>query len=629
MSYENETVTHPSLYPILLLLSRIQAVCITETDDGIQNVISDFISPVLNCLGHRQHKIRVMASRAIAKLCFGDGKQVSSRRTLLVDMMNFLCDNDSPKCWNKVHGSLLAIQTLLKGASDKARYLGGSVGLSSILIHFTSWKIDSSYPPPCSMIAMQTLKDAQLDNTSLSKEDISQFEQAIWDTLLSIEAVKALDHSLGLAQLRCTTARVCCQISIKSIFDLSEMEDKVRYALEKVRYLIQSSNFDIRVAAIKALKKTLKAKMKETILKFNENEDVARNIIVEMCKILINALYLEWEREFDPNLSSQVDLNEDGLGYHPPSLRRLSRCLIDCLDALRQMKLDSLDPLYDKLSFEESWRMIIDLRKIGGPNKTLNEERNEWSESENTLSGNAIELMGILISHAIYGINDHLSLQKNLLSKIDLFTESVKKSSDPLSLWVVRHSSATAIRNCGLLKWSLNDLNLRENEELSKQIERKCIEIFMQTILLLQDDDRDVRFMAGLALNEACTFTQNEEYHTIPLLALEKSYNELNRHVSGEEMFQRCINQLYSRCNDLEEKIEFILDEFSNSEDVCKDNSKEVTSILNLSSKRKIFEIEDANPFEEVRNFFFPKINDPKCINEFKSITLILFYLIF
>ena len=69
---------HPSLFPILLLISRLQPAIYSSADIDVDETLSRFINPILRCLGHVHHKVRMMAARALTVLCsqYSDNKEV-------------------------------------------------------------------------------------------------------------------------------------------------------------------------------------------------------------------------------------------------------------------------------------------------------------------------------------------------------------------------------------------------------------------------------------------------------------------------------------------------------------------------------------------------------------------------
>lgn len=196
---------HPSLYPILLLLSRLQSASSSGGDEGIHDIVAPFISPVIQCLGHKQHKIRIMAARALAKLCTGDGDEInilSSRKALLMECESILIVPESQYCdWNKCHGALLGIQTLLRGSSNTSFYVGKGKHLGKLLLGFATWCINISGPPTCIAVALQTINDTKRSNNEFYDVTDSYFEQLLWNTLDMKTSMQQSKDMIGLARM--------------------------------------------------------------------------------------------------------------------------------------------------------------------------------------------------------------------------------------------------------------------------------------------------------------------------------------------------------------------------------------------------------------------------------------------
>jgi len=606
---------HPSLYPILLLLSRLQPASNSEDDKLTQNLIDPFVVPVLECLGHVQHKIRVMASRALSKLCTGDGGAInvrSSRRSLLNSCEIILRDNlSSNSNWNKLHGAMLTTSILLQGCRDISLYLGGDSTLCPLLLRLASWKI-ISFPPPISAVALETIFNALLTGKLLKGFDRVFFQNIVWDTLKEIESFNQIQEEIGLSALARIVSEISVHFSYEIIFDLKNTNEKQRNEhLEKLRSLFQSSCFDIRFTAIKAFKKPLVQSMDNMIFNTTVDAKSRSRISSSISQILTMALWLEFQRD-RPDKTVLISSDEDGLGYHAPSLRRISRCLIEVLTVSKTITGNVVYPIGESLSFDENWDMLIGLRESGGAKQSeFGIDEDNESESGNILSGNAIELMGFAISSSAEMSN--FQMDSDLLSKVEAFVAATKHATNPLSVWVLRHSTAVAIRISGILNWSAKEFNIRapKEEEKLNVLEGYRCDLYMQALHLLQDNDPDVRHAAVQALREARSSSNPNEntasnslsLNLIPssLLVLEESYLDLINSFSHKLLCERLLKQLLKSSKNVEENMNFVVDEFSNSEKVLEGETKSLSTILNLNMERRIFENEDPNPYEEVR----------------------------
>lgn len=335
------------------------------------------------------------------------------------------------------------------------------------------------------------------------------------------------------------------------------------------------------------------------------------NVLYLVSKMLLIALRAEWTRNIMDDASDSNESQDDFLRYHAPSLRRLTRCLIECLIAQKELNGQLVFPSTESASFDENWQMLIDLRRIGGAHER-DLEQCRTSEPGNSLSGNSVELMAFAIGFAAN--KNQMGFDQALLEKVATFTDAIIQSINPLSVWLVRYSSAVAIHTSGILNWSKGEVTMKgPNEEAMYEIlETKRFELYMQALDLLQDNDSDVRTAAGRALSEGKSFTEKKslsdsivESTPVPLLSLETTYYKLSNNFSQETLSKRLMQQLLKRSENLQENLDFILGEFSCSENALDNDSKSVTNILNLNTKRRIFENEDPNPFEEVSNICY------------------------
>ncbi|XP_031550253.1 thyroid adenoma-associated protein homolog [Actinia tenebrosa] len=137
---------HPSLYPVLVLLSRLYP----SSMDGVDSTLnmSAFIPYVIRCGGSSVLKTRAMAARAIVPLVAGE-----CLVQVLQDLMNSLPVRLVSVEQNKMHGTLLQIQHLVHEHLVEATPSENikSLVTSKVLQLFDklSWIADSSNP--CAM----------------------------------------------------------------------------------------------------------------------------------------------------------------------------------------------------------------------------------------------------------------------------------------------------------------------------------------------------------------------------------------------------------------------------------------------------------------------------------------------
>lgn len=140
---EAKNMLHPVLFPLLLLLSRLQPISTSRIDPNADDISQAFIIPVMNCLCHVHHKVRLVAARALAVLCVGDDCKVinncSSREVLIEKCIALLSSSCSFEAinHNQDHGALLAIKSLLQHCSVPIRH--ATQEFQHALFYFASW----------------------------------------------------------------------------------------------------------------------------------------------------------------------------------------------------------------------------------------------------------------------------------------------------------------------------------------------------------------------------------------------------------------------------------------------------------------------------------------------------------
>ena len=141
----SKSTLHPTLFPLLLLLSRLQPISMSRIDPNTDYISNMFIDPVIHCLGHVQQKIRIAVARALAILFSGDdekrNRKNSSSRCILIERCVKLLSNPThgtPEVnHNQDHGTLLALKYLLVGCPKPYLYFNES--LMDAIGYFGSW----------------------------------------------------------------------------------------------------------------------------------------------------------------------------------------------------------------------------------------------------------------------------------------------------------------------------------------------------------------------------------------------------------------------------------------------------------------------------------------------------------
>ena len=239
---------HPSLFPILLLLSRLQPVEDVAADVGAIESVEPFLQHVLRCLSHPHHKVRLMASRAAAALCSGDGNDVTSRSEILTWCKKRYSTSID---WNSKHGILLCVKYLLKiSSSFEAFDLIGP-----LICNAASWG-DNNFdaPPSCVAVALECWADAHLRSIISSVIEKSLASSLCAAVHATTKFDKAGVNLIGASHLCCVSSELLAKLLHGDLFSFN---DDVRMkTLSTMAWLLQVS-FDARWIAAKTIKKSL------------------------------------------------------------------------------------------------------------------------------------------------------------------------------------------------------------------------------------------------------------------------------------------------------------------------------------------------------------------------------------
>ncbi|KAJ7994291.1 hypothetical protein DPEC_G00264360 [Dallia pectoralis] len=95
---------HPSLYPVLTLLAKLQR----GVQDHTGRTLSDFLNPLLQLAASPIYSVRVMTSKALVAMT-----PPSQYMRTLLQLTKELPESHPPGCHNRLHGQLLQITALL------------------------------------------------------------------------------------------------------------------------------------------------------------------------------------------------------------------------------------------------------------------------------------------------------------------------------------------------------------------------------------------------------------------------------------------------------------------------------------------------------------------------------------
>jgi hypothetical protein len=188
------------------------------------------------------------------------------------------------------------------------------------------------------------------------------------------------------------------------------------------------------------------------------------------------------------------------------------------------------------------------------------------------LSGNAVELLALLIADEQR--NEHSS-DESLQHKVNFFCAAVDQATSTFSNWRVHYSAAVGIKESLLL-----------SESRLQTVGQQRLTLYLGLLQLLQNNDEDVRQASAKALRT--------NSHHVSLLAMKFGYKSLCTQLEEEQVLSLMLNQISECSQGLDGLVKSTMDEYQHSI-----SNILPSELLNLSMKRKIFEEEDPNPFEE------------------------------
>lgn len=520
--------SHSPVFLVLLLLARMQPV--RNSDNEAAAFTDSFVPHVIASLAHSDLKVRIIAARALANIRSDDPNSESHANRVVDKCIDII--NMSAEGWNSMHGALIGIHEIFKTLPNPSLGLE-STGVRKCVVELC--KKEPPVAPSCLSVAVEIWSMfLQGDAASTSKvEDLTRFCLR----LISEHENRNLYNSqiVGEATLCTTLGRVASEHLSKLLW--TQLDD-VDGCLGSLKELFVSSIIDTRLVATKVFKKSIYKRIDELLLATvpSSAEKVLR--LKKASQMLLESLKCEVRRA----------VSENRLGAHPPTVRRLSRCLLECLNAARALGSEAFQP---QELWEVSRIMIQDGSQV---------------DPDDTVMGNVAEIMGFFIAAS----RD----DEDMTARLNSFVSLITKLNDQWGPWRVRHGVALAIDTSGLLT--------TENTATRFTLQ-------LQVLKLLQDNDPDVRYIA------ACSMTRqgNSPGSSAALFALERAYISMGKTDQKTTLDKYLLESLAQKYENVENRMEQICDEMNQSES----NSDE--ALLNTNTTRKIFEDEDPNSYEE------------------------------
>ena len=426
----------PPILPILVLLYRVQPLenCDPDTVEEMQG----FYNAIMTCLGHHHLRVRQAAARALCNMCGGESDSPFSLASLFSTSLVTLREMRN---WNLLHGTLLLLKEMIAAKRITGEKMNDLSATSLLFDMMGTTETGLWVPPLCVVDAIQIVE--MMDESKTLKESLSEACLNILTWMLKDE--RRLENP-GSPELCSTASKILTNSWVPLIFQ-STGDDTSRL-VGNLSFLLFCGNTDVRVAASKAFKKLIYSQLDALILQGREDSTHAINILQILATSIAASLAYELSTE---NYSS----DRDTLWTHPPTIRRLTRCLLEIEAAYRRMSGG------DKLLTEPRLRNIA--------LAILDRERLETNEPT-PLVGNAIELLACDFSLADEG-------------RMVSWIERLSYAAMP---WRLRYSAACAVSR---LWQDYPRLHLRLRHFASQ---------------LLQDEDPDARYvMVGATANDA------------------------------------------------------------------------------------------------------------------------------
>lgn len=429
----DKSMSLPPVLPILLLFARLQPV--SQCGSDAVSLVEPFLPFILRALEHPEIAIRNAAARALSNMSSHESESPTNVTVIFIGFQAVISDcvatfgSEKGFNWNQLHGVLEASRTLMN-KSGKEKDIAKEIMVSNPLFD-ASWIISEVpvIPPACLSVAIELLVGLSPSSTCISDrcDEMQRWLELRQSSLYS-----------GAGELGLKFGHVtACHLAAR-VWDAKNWDD-VEVLLPKLGAALTCPSIDFRLSAVKAFKKSIYAGLDKTV----ENCDHAVSLIHALTLVLASSLSNE---------------SRDPLACHYPTLRRLSRCLLECLDSASRLGiLEGLLPIVR--TDAEAFFSIVFANDAEDNTKTQ-------------VFGNAIELYAFFVGFPPT-FPHHVDVEQLL-----------KLGSDPNGYWRVRHSAATAMAR--------SRRQLFNPSAYSQHLAN--LSTWME---LIQDSDEDVRFAAA------------------------------------------------------------------------------------------------------------------------------------
>ncbi len=545
------------MFPILLMLSRVQPVA-----DSVNMFSEEFIPLLFRCLGSKDFGIRHVAARSLSNL---SSRDIASN--LLSDCKQHIkASSNSTPDWNRMDGILLAMDSL--GLSSKKEIFDLETQK-----HLFGVAAVNSFPPSCRSTALKIL-------ASSSFVDRDSIQRACHE----IAADSSIQSMAGGTLLYKTASEALCVLSQQDLWQPAQ-ESAFENSLSQLKAVFINNIVDVRLYGVKFFKKSIYGNI-DRLLASKSNETA--KISTGLASMLLDCVAAELGRGI-----------ANTAGSHIPTLRRLSRCQLETLQAIPKWSLSSVN-------HELMWSIshAITAREASF---LLSLDSDDYLDTDggNVLSSNAVEMMAaaIAMEHNCGGDSSQIHDRMRLLLKV------VRRLNDPNGSWRSRYSAALALETC------CSVLVSEEDDTNTETLKRN---IMMTVLEMLQDSDPDVRRVAVQAAAQLCANENNgsslskDRVLLLPEWTLERTFpftfaTDASSPPQQSSIMEFLQAMVLDHCHDLTEIIETVQDEFCNTDRFYRDDENgsgdgdmtKLKDLVNVNTTRKIFEDEDPNPFQE------------------------------
>jgi hypothetical protein len=522
----------PPILPILLLLARVQSV-VTSGTDSISSA-RPFIPLVCLCLDHKDISIRKVAARALANLTSGQALEIIQHLQLA---LSALTTKTLPH-WNRLHGSLLAAKEIVRRSVEAEGILSNHDVLEDIFCLTVIKEGRTSVPLPCIIPALDILELVCIGNDRRRLLESCMF---ITTWLESIRYEPS--YLIGSPELACCASSIATRVIAEAMWNDFSCIDDVRQSMNQLASLLLSPCIDVRLWSTKTFKKTIYCGIDNVARCSNS----CNELLVDLSELFVKVLRQELSRD---SISSDSS--------HSPTLRRISRCLLECIDAISTCGAKFEEPIGS---------LALSLLRKNNPEIC----RLDFLSSLTELDANATELFSCYyLSSGQIGNNDD-----------DLLFPLISRLANPVNTWRMRHCAALALRR------TCRFSRLDAAKDLPTSTLRQ---ILLSWIELMQDEDVDVRYAASKIFSESGMPFESRASEFAFFRGLQKVCMLFPSFLIAEGFSWRILQI----SDGLAENITTIASE------VIQRKNHDETFLTNLEEEKKIFEEEEPNTYAEI-----------------------------